>query len=233
MLWMAVTMVAIVPVSRAQTVELDPKLTEIIIANTANAHVWEQGRNDNVTQQRKSQDSIMAKTTTLLSIKELALASLDNVDGFGYESGLYKQMCGHCVGIANSSLQLVTRLNDLKVDFVAVMEVGKLVDRAKDLARTFSDIVTNGKVKSPMDNAHGHSDGKNYLKRKDRMGMAFRIVMDLGRIRAQLDSMLNQARYLTLQRVFYMLDRDSWANMWGGKITIDIIKDRWRNFKHH
>lgn len=214
------------------TVETDPKLALYVGQNMASSLVWEQGRNMNVEQQRKTQDSILVKTTTLLSIKELTLVTLENVEGFGFESGLYKQMCSHCVGIATASYQLIAVMNDFKVQFTLVMEVSRLVDNAKDLTRAFSNIVTNGRIRSPMVDDTGNNDGKNLLRRIDRVTMANKIVMDLGRIRHQLENLLMKSRYLTWHSAFRQIDPEGWMMMWGAKYSMESVIRNWKNFKH-
>lgn len=232
MLVMVITGLSVFYVRSENAVENDPKLALYIGQNMVSALAWEQGRNLNVEQQCNTQDSILVKTTTLLSIKELTLVTLENVEGFGFESGLYKQMCSHCIGIATASYQLIAALNDFKVQFTLVMEVSRLVDNAKDLTRAFSNVVTNGRVRSPMVDDAGNNDGKNLLRRIDRVTMANKIVMDLGIIRHQLENMLMKSRYLTWNSAFRQIDPKGWVMMWGAKSSMDNVIRNWRNFKH-
>lgn len=216
----------------AQSVETDPKLAYYIHQNTGYAKAWEDGRNKEVDTQISTQDSILAKTSVLLTIKELSMISLENAKGFGYESGIYKQMFNHCTTIATLSYQLIKTLNDLKVSFIVVMEVGDLVDRAQSLARSFADIVSNGNIKDPMSGDPAKGDGHNYLKRIDRLNMANKIVTELGLVRLRLERMLLHARYLTLDVAHRMIDPQGWANKWNGRGAMEQVIYQWRNFKH-
>lgn len=228
---MSMILAGITVTARGQYVETDPKLAHYINENTVSAMAWEEGRTAEVGKQINTQDSILAKTSTLLSIKELSLVTLENAKGFGYETGIYKQMFSHCTAIASMSYQLVKTLNDMKVSFVVVMEVGDLVDRAQSLARSFVDIVANGNIKNPMGGDPGRGDGHNYLKRIDRLNMANKIVIELGLVRLRLEKMLLHSRYLTLDAAHRMIDPQGWANKWNGRASIDQVIYQWRHFR--
>ena len=146
---------------RAWTVVTDPWTTAQVAANTAAQELIEKKHNERLDSMNAKQQKIMQYTTTMESIKELYVLSMQNISGFGEETKYYAEICQMTLDIMTEVPTVLKYLAKAPVKnyVLCVNEMSDVVLETEGLVADFVDIVNNGKIHNPL-----KEKGKTYTK---------------------------------------------------------------------
>lgn len=236
MLLMGLALVATSEVSAAWRVVVDPWTTAQVTANTSAQELIEDQHNGRLDSINAKQKKIQAYTSAMATIKELYKFSMQNINGFGMESKLY-------VGIFNTTVEI---FKDIPVVFktlnkfpgknhlLCINEINNLVLETNQCAQAFKDIVTNGKVKSPIAKSsyakeENNGDGYNFLDRYERYVCANKIYTRLREIQYRLEAIVFMCEYCnTFSHMVFNLDVDTWLTYFTAKNAVNGLISDWK-----
>ena len=137
---------------RAWTVVTDPWTTAQVAANTAAQELIEKKHNERLDSMNAKQQKIMQYTTTMESIKELYVLSMQNISGFGEETKYYAEICQITLDIMTEVPTVLKYLAKAPVKnyVLCVNEMSDVVLETEGLVADFVDIVNNGKINNPL-----------------------------------------------------------------------------------
>lgn len=160
-------------------------------------------------------------------IKDLYRASMQNVEGFGQETQIYKEIVAQATDIFVNLPIATAELSKQPLSIITTLkEVQGIGFEAQSLVRAFVKIINNGKVSFKMKNLSiaGSDDGYNYINRTDRMIMANDILTRLTDINYKIQGLIYLARFCNgLSDLIYTLDIDTWCAYFDGKNRIENI----------
>lgn len=209
---------------------LDPKAVAQVEANTAMQLATENAHNAQLDSVLSKQKEILDKTSAIAASKELALQTLNNIEGFGVESMWYKQIAKTSKQIVDVSPKILTSLKNSGIENKALItiKVSDLVSKATQCVNDFVNIVNNSKVRNPLNSSSaGKGDGHNLLDRYERMTLAAQIYGDLQKIKRQLNYMYEICESGSWSDLIYAIDHRSWAKLSAGKMVADNLINQW------
>lgn len=215
-------------VTQAQRlVSNDVKTTKAVTENTAAQVAIEKIHNLELDSVMKKQKKIAEYTAKMAVIKDLYRASMQNVEGFGQETQIYKEIVAQATDIFVNLPIATAELSKQPLSIITTLkEVQGIGFEAQSLVRAFVKIVNNGKVSFKMKNLSiaGSDDGYNYINRTDRMIMANDILTRLTDINYKIQGLIYLARFCNgLSDLIYTLDVDTWCAYFDGKNRIENI----------
>lgn len=214
----------------------DPKTTAQVTANAASQKLIENQHNSRLDSIRVKQKRMEQYAATMATIKELYKYTLQNYQGLGLESKLYTGIFNSTVEIFKDIPVVFKALNKFpgKNHLLCLAEIEDVVSETGQCVQTFKDIVTNGKVKSPLaSNSYvgeqTNGDGYNFLDRYDRYMLANRLYTRLKHIQYKLEAMAYMCKYCNnLSRLVYSLDSESWLSYMTSKNKVNTIINQWK-----
>lgn len=215
-------------VTQAQRlVSNDVKTTKAVTENTVAQVAIEKIHNLELDSVMKKQKKIAEYTAKMAVIKDLYRASMQNVEGFGQETQIYKEIVAQATDIFVNLPIATAELSKQPLSIITTLkEVQGIGFEAQSLVRAFVKIVNNGKVSFKMKNLSiaGSDDGYNYINRTDRMIMANDILTRLTDINYKIQGLIYLARFCNgLSDLIYTLDVDTWCAYFDGKNRIENI----------
>lgn len=215
-------------VTQAQRlVHNDVKTTKAVTENTVAQVAIEKIHNLELDSVMKKQKKIAEYTAKMAVIKDLYRASMQNVEGFGQETQIYKEIVAQATDIFVNLPIATAELSKQPLSIITTLkEVQGIGFEAQSLVRAFVKIVNNGKVSFKMKNLSiaGSDDGYNYINRTDRMIMANDILTRLTDINYKIQGLIYLARFCNgLSDLIYTLDIDTWCAYFDGKNRIENI----------
>lgn len=197
----------------------DIKTIKQVMLNTTLQEGVELLHNQQVDTIRKRQNKLMTLTTTLATQKDLYMRSLENAEGFGAESGIYRSIVRSSVNIANNSALAVKAVmkTNLTGKAIAITRIGGMVTEAAHLGNLFFNIVNNARLSNPLTGIltgaeSPQKDRVNLLNRYERLKMAMDIAIELKKIDRQMTMLLYYCRYNSLTDLLMHMDRETWVN---------------------
>lgn len=224
-----------VPLMFAQyRINYDSKTRNQVIANTASQEAVEVLHNQTIDTIRKKQEKLMSLTGVLAASKTAFLFTLENAEGFGVRSGVYKSIIATSGDIVKRSASAVSAICDANLtgEALAIFKVSELVTQAAHLGNLFFDIVTNATVANPMagkmDGAKkAKKDAINLLNRHERLKMALDIRWQLKKIDHQLMMVEYYCKHNSLNDLLLALDRKTWITYHYANFSTKRLVDQW------
>lgn len=221
---------------RAQRyVNYDYKTTGQVTINTAAIKLAEIEHNEKVDSIKKKHEKLSALIGTLASYKGLFLETLENVKGFGHESGIYKSIIKKSANIAKYSVSATEAV--YKTNFngkaICAFKIQELVMEAAHLGNVFFNIVCNGTVKNPL-KLNGSNDNKdklNLLNRNERLNMALTIDYELGKIERSLIALEYYCKHNSFQQLLSHIDQKTYVTFIHTRLSTNYLIDRWKGLK--
>lgn len=213
---------------------LDPKAVAQVEANTALQLAAEHSHNSQLDTILSQQKEILEKSASLAASKELALKTLENIEGFGVESMWYKQIVKTSKQIAEISPEIVSSVKNSGIEnkAIVIVKVGDLSLKATQCVKDFISIVNNSKISNPLKTSSSDkNDGYNLLDRYERMTLAAQIYGDLEKIKRQLNYMLYMCESGSWADLLYTIDHNTWAKLNAGKMISDNLINQWNRIK--
>lgn len=211
----------------SQKIENDVKTTQAVIANTAAQTAIEKIHNIELDSVLSKKKKIAEYTAKMKIIKDLYRMSMQNIDGFGQESQVYKSIASTTAQIlTNAPIAIKELLKRPYSSVVCIKEISELSLEAKSLVNTFVNVVNNGKISFKVKDLQiqGADDGYNYINRTDRMIMANDILTRLIEINYKLEGVIYLSRFCNgINDIVRTLDIDSWCAYFSGKNQIENI----------
>lgn len=197
---------------------IDPYCLKAVSVNLASQKVIEEQHNKRLDSISAKQNKLEQYTVSMATIAELYKVTMENISGFGTESGYYVEIGLCAIEIVKSMPKLVKTVG--KADFankaLCLNELGNLMAQTQQLVADFVNIVNNGRIQNPLKDhatAETKSDGYNLLDRYERLTVANRIYTDLLEIRYRVQGMMAMARYATKEDLLFAIDPEGWANI--------------------
>lgn len=213
-------------ISYAQ-VSNDPKTTQAVLENTASQTFVENWHNNYIESVSKKMKAIAGFTTKMAAIKEAYRISMQNVDGFGQETQIYKEIATTTFDIAKNIPIAIKELGKRPYSsLICKKEILGLSLEATSAVTAFVNIVNNGKVSIKIKdlNIGGSNDGYNFLNRTDRYTLANSTLITLREIKYKLDAIIYMSRFCNgIGDLVYALDVETWYNYMAGKNQIETI----------
>lgn len=207
----------------------DTKTLGQLTANTAAITATEYVHTDRVEKISKKMKAIAGYTTSMATIKELYRISMQNIDGFGEETQLYKAVATTAFSIAKNIPVAMKELG--KRPYSAITTHKEMIGLSLDAAsavQTFVNIVNNGKVSIKLSSLkiEGSDDGYNYMNRTDRYVLANSVLNHLREINYKLEAIIYMSRFCNgISDMLYALDIDTWCTFFAAKNQIqDIVR---------
>ena len=221
--------------AHAQTVkiEIDKKSAAQIAYNTGVAALHENAIKDTVKLSRKRNDSIAAMATTITALKTVYHNARRNVQGFGRESAIYKQIYTKVITIIPKVGTAVSQVMKNPVSAgQSIDNIMKIQRSLVSLGQQYSQIVTNGHVDNPLKQDDRQSDGYNFLSSRDRYMMASAILTDLNRLDWQLTIIIYSAKQkATAMKILPYVDYKTYTTLWETKNIAERTINRIKSFK--
>lgn len=211
----------------AQSVNTDYKTIEMVTKTQAAQLVIETAHNEEINKIKKLKTKIAEYANTMTAIKEAYKASMQNIDGFGQETQMYKDIATTTIDIFKNIPIAITEIQKHPLSmFTTYREIADLSSEATAAAATFVNIVNNGRVSFKIKdiNVNGTDDGYNFINRSDRYIMANDVLTKLQMIKYKLETIICLSRFCNgITNVLYALDIDSWCNIMGGGNQVNTI----------
>lgn len=182
-------------------------------------------------------DSIKAKQehlaeykTSMLALKILHKEAMQNIQGFGVESGYYRTIATTIgeIGVnASNAMKEAMNTDNMVGKLQSCFEIASISNDAYDLAKEFVDLVTNGKVSFHWTNG-SKGDGANLLNRDDRLKTALTICNRLQKINYSLIKIKYILRYSNMGDLVRKIDYRTFVTAYNGKIFADAIINDWK-----
>lgn len=218
-------------------INYDIKTTEQVGLNAAAQEGVEILHNIQVDSIRKKQERLAELTVSYSGLKELYMATLQNVRGFNTESGIYKSIVSTSLSIMTHAAQATSLISGANITekAVAIYNVSDLVVQAAHLGNLFFDIVNNAEVSNPLKGkmegaAETKKDRLNLLNRYERLEMALRIATDLQGIDRKLIMVKYYLRHASLSDLLFRFDRETWIAYYAANFYTNHLIEQWRHF---
>mgnify|MGYP001148686880 CR=1 FL=1 len=215
---------------------IDAKTIKQVLLNTSMQEGVELLHNQQVDTIRKRQNRLMALTTTLATQKELYMRSMENAEGFGAESGIYRSIVRSSINIANNSALAVKAVmkTNLTGKAIVITRIGGIVTEAAHLGNLFFNIVNNARLSNPLIGTltgaeSPKKDNLNLLNRYERLKMAMDIAIELKKIDRQMTMLLYYCRYNSLSDLLMHMDRETWVNYIYANFTSKHLIEQWNS----
>lgn len=217
----------------AQTVEMDLKSAAQITYNTGVAAGHEVVIRDTVKLSRKRNDSIMAMATTITALKTFYHNARRNVMGFGKESAIYKQIKNKALGLMPKmgTAISVTLKNPFGIGdtYENILKIQRSIN---NLARLYSQVVSNGHADNPFKQDDRLSDGYNFLSSRDRYMLASSILTELNKIDWQLTIIIYASNQKSSKiNILKCIDYKTYSAQWQAKKVCENMIDRINRLK--
>lgn len=174
--------------------------------------------------------------SSMESIKELYRISMQNIKGFGEESAYYRQILENLVQIPHNTAEAVKEIKkNPGINYVnSLNEIVNIQAEVLGLAKLFSNIVNNGKIKIPKLSGLGNiddsqNDGYNFMDRYQRLEMANDILTHLIEINTRLQQIKAICEFCcTFSNLLYSIDPLTWASYFEGATIVEDIVGSWK-----
>lgn len=231
--------IALLATSQAHAVYkvvVDKKTAATVTANATSQKLIEDQHNERLDSISVKQQRMEKYTATMATIKELYKYTLQNYQGFGSESKLYIGIFNCTVEIFKDIPVVISALNKNpgKNYLLCLSEMEDIISNTGQCVQTFKDIVTNGKVKSPLAKndyitEETNGDGHNFLDRYERYMLANKIYTRLREIQYKMDAMVLVCKYCnSLSNLLFALDSDSWIAYMSMKNKTNYLINQWK-----
>lgn len=241
---LTVLMTFSVQCSFAINVVFDKWATEAVVKNTGRVYDLENKHNAVIDSIKMRQQKIQQYTATMETIKEMYRMSMQNVNGFGQESAYYKVLVSEYSMMAKNIVRATNAIFKCPgINYVnSLNEIVNIQLEAASIAKTFVDVVNNGKVSikdfttgkndalnSALENAGaGKGDGYNFLDRYTRMDLCGRLISKASSINMRLEQIIYICNYCrTLSNLIYHIDPDTWIDMISMANVVENLKRSW------
>lgn len=214
-------------------VNTDTKTIEQVMVNAAMQRGIEELHNEQVDTIKSKQQKLMEMIGAIASYKWLYQLTLENVKGFGVESGIYKSIVARCVSIANRSVKATEAV--MNTNFtgkaIAAFKVYELVAEAAHLSNLFYNVVCNGTVQNPkkLEGTNDDKDKLNLLNRSERVSMALKIKDELGRIDRALLMVGWYCKNNSVENLLRHIDRETWITYVYSQISAKSLIKQWNS----
>lgn len=215
----------------------DQKAINMVLANTATQTAANELQNVQVDSIRKRELVLGGLLTEISGFKLGLQQTYKNSSAFKKESRIYKSIYNVGGNIIKHSGDAIVAINKSKFTgkAIAIIKIGSLVTDAVTLGKFFADIVSNGKVKNPIEDSNtsskSDSDGANLMTRHDRLKMAYDILGRLCEIDRKLVNIAYVCRFASADRLFREIDRESYINMLTAKRHMNGVIASWNALK--
>lgn len=198
-------------------------VTETMAAQTAVESI----HNIELDSVRSKKQKIAGYAKKMMVIKEMYRIAMQNIDGFGQETRLYK-------AVALTAAEIMTKipvaLNELRKRPYQMIncykDMAELSMEATSAVNTFINVVNNGKISIKVKDMQmeGASDGYNFLNRTDRYVVANSVLTSLREIKYKLDGIIYITRFCnSISDILYTIDAETWCNVVGAANQVKTI----------
>ena len=177
-------------------------------------------------------------STTMQTMKELYVMSMQNVSGFGEETKYYAEIFSTTVEIFENVPVVLEYINSnpVKNYILCANEMTDIVAETQGLVADFINIVNNAKINMPGDSTitkhiplqSKKSDGYNFLDRYERLTLANNIYSRLLQIKYKMEVMAMTCQFCnSFSDVLFAIDPESWAAYFTGKNAVEGLINDW------
>lgn len=209
------------------TPNTDTKTIEAVNENTAAIIAVEEAHNQVLEEVSKKAQAIASYASAMAAIKEAYRITMQNVDGFGQETQLYKAIAETAIEVVGDIPVAIREISKQPWSAVTTYrEMIGLSTEAISAVNTFVNIVNNGTVSLKLKDlgTSGSDDGYNYLNRTDRYVLANSVLTRLTEIKYKLDAIIYMSQFCNrLQDVVYALSPDLWCGYFSMTNQVNTI----------
>lgn len=220
----------------AQDINTDVKTIEQELLNTALQEGVEILHNQQVDTIKKKQNKLMEMTASYSTLKNLYAVTLQNVKGFGPESGVYRSIVTTSLDIASHGVSATEAIfnSNITGKAIAAYKIADLVTEAAHLGNLFFNIVNNATIANPlarkMSGAESPKNDKyNFLNRHERLSMALKICAELKKIDHRLVMIIYYCRHNSLSALLMHMDRETWITYHYANFSSRKLINQWNS----
>lgn len=203
-------------IAQVYSINIDTKTAALVGETQAAQLAVEEVHNTRLSKIDRLKKKIAGYSATMATLKEAYRATMQNVDGFGAETRIYKEVFSNAVEIAKNIPIALQELRKRPYSMInCYKDIMDISLEATSAVNTFVNVVNNGRVSMKIKDMDlsGTNDGYNFLNRTDRYVIANSVLTNLQEIKYKLEAVIYISRFCNgISDIVYSLDPESWCN---------------------